>query len=180
MKIQDAPSATRRCVLSLSLILSLTACSAKTQTTTANATTANLSTPTQMPQKNLTRAEDAGDPVPVETRLTELFGFCKSDDPETAAPYFVYRGPDKAREWKDTMRADDPLEKGAVRELCKRVKGYLEESQSYSFGAVEVRREREGEWHALEVSFRKGDETRKVTFAFLPVKGQFSVGDIDD
>jgi hypothetical protein len=121
----------------------------------------------------------SAEPETVETRLTELFGFCQSGDMEMAAPYFVYRGPDKTREWKDTLRAEDPVEKGAAREICRRIKGYLDEGQSYSFGEVKVEREREGEWHALEVTFQQGDKTKKATFAFLLVKGQFSIGDID-
>jgi hypothetical protein len=43
-----------------------------------------------------------------------------------------------------------------------------------------VEREPEGEWHALEVSFLKDAQAKKVIFAFLLVKGQFAIGDIDD
>lgn len=116
----------------------------------------------------------------VETRLTKLFDICKSGDTDAAAAYFVYRGPDKSREWKDTYRASDPFEKAEVKDICLRIKGYLDESERYQFGAVKVERESEGEWHALEVSFQQGGEVKKVTFAFLQIKGQFAIGDIDE
>jgi hypothetical protein len=159
--------------------LTLASCASNVQTSgpKGKALAANYST--QQQQQSPPPVADATDAAPVETRLTELFGFCQSGDLEMAAPYFVYRGPDKAREWKDTLRADDPLDKGAVREICRRVKGYLDEGQSYSFGEVKVEKESEGEWHALEVTFQGGDKTSKATFAFLLVKGQFSIGDID-
>ena len=131
--------------------------------------------------KKSPQAEAGKEPEAVETRLTRLFDICKSNQFEDAASYFVYRGPDKSREWKDTLHADDPTEKGAAREICRRITGYLDESDSYSFGEVKVERESEGEWHALEVSFQlKGSGgAKKAIFAFLNINGQFAIGDID-
>jgi hypothetical protein len=123
--------------------------------------------------------ETAGNPATVETRLTELFDICKSGKAEDAASYFVYRGPDEKRKWKDTLRADDPLEKAALEEGCREIKNLLDGSQGYVLGEVKVERESEGEWNALEVSFQQGEKTKKLIFAFLLVKGQFAVGDID-
>lgn len=115
----------------------------------------------------------------LKTRLTELFDLCQRDDLEAAAAYFVYRGPDKSREWKDVFNASDSEERSAVESICSRIKGYLDMSDGYEFGAVKVEREREGEWHALEVSFQHGEKTKKAVFAFLLIKGQFAIGDID-
>ena len=115
----------------------------------------------------------------VKTRLAEVFNLCKSGNAREAAAYFVYRGADKSREWKDTFRASDAAEKAEVLEVCRRIKGYLDSSERYRFGPVKVERESEGNWHVIEVSFRQGGQTKKVLFAFLPVKGRFSIGDID-
>jgi hypothetical protein len=115
----------------------------------------------------------------LKTRLTELFDLCQRDDLEAAAAYFVYRGPDKSREWKDVLNSHDAAEREAVESLCRRIKGYLDGSDSYQFGKVKVEREREGEWHALELSFERGDKTEIVIFAFLSINGQFAIGDID-
>ena len=121
----------------------------------------------------------AGERRPVKTRLTELFGLCKAGDFGAAAGYFVYRGPDKNREWKDTYRAADAAERAEVQAGCARIKSYLDESRGHTFGPVKVERESEGEWHVIAVSFKRGAETKRAVFAFLPVKGQFSIGDID-
>ena len=135
-----------------------------------------------MPRQQLSHAQSSNtrDPDTVEARLTELFELCRSDKMDEAAAYFVYRGPDKKREWKDTFRASDQVEKAGVGEICRRIKNYLDENQYYEFGEVKVQRESEGEWHALEVSFQKDGQTKKVIFAFLKIKGQYAIGDIDD
>lgn len=116
---------------------------------------------------------------PVKTRLTQLFGLCKAGNVSAAAGYFVYRGPDKNREWKDTYRAADAAERAAVQDGCARIKSYLDESRGHTFGPVKVERESEGEWRVVEVTFKQGAGTKRAIFAFLPVKGQFSIGDID-
>ena len=131
------------------------------------------------PEKKSATPEKALNPVTVETRLTELFDICKSGKAEDAASYFVYRGPDNARKWKDTLRADDPLEKAALEDACREIKSLLDSSQGYVLGSVKVQKESEGEWNALEVSFQQGEKTKKVVFAFLLTNGQFAVGDID-
>jgi hypothetical protein len=118
-------------------------------------------------------------PEATKTRLAELFGLCKTGGTAAAAAYFVYRGPDKNREWKDTYRANDSADRAAVEEGCRRIKGYLDESEGYVFGAVKVEKEPEGQWHVVEVSFQQKGKTKKVLFAFLPLGGQFAVGDID-
>jgi hypothetical protein len=125
------------------------------------------------------QSEDGDEAAKVETRLTELFELCKQGDAETAAAYFVYRGADQSRKWRDTFRASDAVEKAGVEELCRRIKGYLDESEGYHVSALTVERESEGEWHVLEVSFGQDGRTKKVRFAFLPIKGKFSLGDID-
>lgn len=160
-------------VLSLGLMVVVSGASRSMQTSGNTATARRLTA-----QSKLTSTL-ADDPTPVETRLSELFGFCKDGNIETAASYFVYRGEDKARKWKDTLRADSPEERAATRDICRRIKGYLDESQGYSFGAVKVQKESEGEWHALEVFFEQGEKRKKVIFAFLLINGQFAIGDID-
>jgi hypothetical protein len=125
------------------------------------------------------QGQDAESAEPVEIRLARLFDICKSDKLEDAASYFVYRGEDKTREWKDTLHADNPADKAAITGICWRIKSYLDESSNYSFDGVKVEKESEGEWHALDVSFCQGDKSKKVIFAFLLIKGQFAIGDID-
>jgi hypothetical protein len=168
-----------RCVLAATAAWLLVACGAP-PTKSAGATEAHAGGLAPEQKKRPPRAADSSDVEAVKARMEELIDLCRNDKPGEAAGYFVYRGPDKSREWKDTMRADDPLEKAGVVELCRRVNGYLDEGGSYRLGAIRVKRESEGVWHGLEVSFQKDGQTRKALFAFLKIKGKFAVGDIDD
>lgn len=146
-------------------------------TKSGNAAVANHSTPE--PQKSKTPAATSK-PDTVKARLTELFNLCKGGNTKAAASYFVYRGgPDKSRHWKDTLRASDPTESRAIEGGCQEIKGILDLSQGHQFGPVKVERESEGEWHVVEVSFRQEDKTKKISFAFLLINGQFAIGDID-
>lgn len=166
-------------IAGLALLLSGAACSGGTPETSGNAATTTTNQPAAaQPVRTLPQGTD--NPEAVKTRLTELFGHCKTGGINSAASYFVYRGPDKSREWKDTYRVADPAERAAVQDGCARIKGYLDKSTGYTFGPVKVEKEPEGDWHAVEVSFKQGEETKRVIFAFLPVKGQFSIGDIDN
>jgi hypothetical protein len=169
-------------VLIVGLASVLFASCASNPQTNGNGTiaTANPSLQKSQPLKqNQIPAQMGDSDERLKTRLTELFELCQRDDLEAAAAYFVYRGPDKTREWKDVLNSHDAAEREAVESLCRRIKGYLDASDSYQFGAVKVEREREGEWHALEVSFERGDKTEKAIFAFLSVNGHFAIGDID-
>ncbi|HKR01185.1 MAG TPA: hypothetical protein VJT09_10955, partial [Pyrinomonadaceae bacterium] len=165
--------------LGLTTFLSIAPCSTRTQA----AVKANAGGANQLAQdgqrKSPEQQEGSPDSETVETRLDELFELCRRGDASGAATYFVYRGPDKSREWKDTYRAGVPAERAAVGEMCLRIKGYLDKSLDYTSGEVRVKRESEGEWHVVEVTFRQEEESQKITFAFLRVKGRFAIGDID-
>ena len=160
----------------LALLLLGAACSRETRVEGTAVTPPN-SPAGQAPR---TLPQGTNDPEAAKTRLVELFGLCKTGGIKAAADYFVYRGPDKSREWKDTYSAAEPAERAAVEDGCARIKGYLDKSPEYTFGPVKVERESEGAWHVVEVSFGQGEAARRVTSAFLPVKGQFAVGDIDN
>lgn len=168
------------CTIALagSVALLFISCSSRTTGGKLNVTTHQHASTEE--SKALLNAPGASDAEPIKTRLTELFDLCKNNETEKAASYFVYRGADKNREWKDTLRANDPTEKASVEELCRRINGYTDNNRGYSFGELKVESESEGEWHALEVLFRQGAENKKVTFAFLLIQGRFAIGDIDN
>lgn len=115
----------------------------------------------------------------VKRRLLELFGLCSANRAVAAAAYFVYRGPDGSRKWKDTLNPAVADERRDAADICLRIKGYLDASRDYEFRTFHVEREPEGKWNVWEVWFRQGDGTKKVIFAFLSIKGCYSIGDID-
>lgn len=116
----------------------------------------------------------------VQKRLEALFTLCKAGDFGATAEYWVYRGPDKARKWKDVLNAKDPDEAAEAFEMCKRINYLLENYDGYTFGEYQVEKEYEGAFYILQTIFTKeGKDPKKVYFAFLMVKGKLAIGDID-
>lgn len=114
----------------------------------------------------------------VKKRLEKLFEIAKGDDWSKAAPYIVYRGEDEKRNrWKEVC--DYEKDKKYVDEICREIKGFLKDHDSYEIGKFKMKKESEGVWHSLEVTFKKGDTTKKKIFAFLKIKDDYALGDID-
>lgn len=120
-----------------------------------------------------------GKEAQVRQRLSELFELCRARDYVQVASFLVYRGPSKKRVWKDTFNYNNRDEQPQVESVCNRIRDLLKGCEGHEFGEVRVERESEGEWVALEVTFKKGGERTKQVFAFLKVKGKYCLGDID-
>jgi hypothetical protein len=144
-----------------------------------------LSTPRALHAASTSRLHHAARPalkskeVLVRERLAELFDFCRARDYVQAASYLVYHGAQKRRDWKDTYNYNNREEQPAVEEMCNRIHEMLHGSDGQEYGDVKIERESEGEWVALEVTFRKSGERKKLTFAFLKIKGKYCLGDVD-
>lgn len=115
----------------------------------------------------------------VKERLTELFELCRQHEHARMALYLVYRGEVKKRKWKDTYKYDGTEDNRQVERQCDYIRRLLLGYDSYEFGGVEIDQESEGEWVALEVTFRRGEERKEMRFAFLKIKGKYCLGDID-
>ncbi|MCK4666317.1 hypothetical protein KAU33_06195 [Candidatus Dependentiae bacterium] len=115
----------------------------------------------------------------VKKRLNELFEICKSGDFSKADEYLVYRGKDKDRKWKDVYDYSNANERTRVDNTCRRIKRDLDVYGPYEITKYTVKSESEGEWNILEVTFKDGDGSGKRLFAFLKIKGNWALGDID-
>lgn len=115
----------------------------------------------------------------VRKRLGEIFEIAKGDDFSKGAACLVYRGKDEKRKWKDIYDYKVEDEKKTVDETFKAIKVLLKEHESHELGEFSVEKESEGEWYVIEVTFKKGEKTKKVAFCFLKVKEAYAIGDID-
>ncbi len=114
----------------------------------------------------------------VKARLIELFELCKNRDYEKAASYIVYRGNDTSRVWRDVYSFDNIDEQKYVVEVCEEIRSYFYDYKSYEFSEFKTERESEGLWCIWKVVF--SEETNKnIYFAFLKIKGEYALGDID-
>ncbi|HVZ40345.1 MAG TPA: hypothetical protein VHI13_13780 [Candidatus Kapabacteria bacterium] len=112
-------------------------------------------------------------------RLEELFSLCDEGKFSRAAGYLVYRGSNKARKWHDTYLYANPDEGRQVDDICGRIARMLKECSGYGIVSFKRAKQSEGEWVVATVTFttQKGAVSRQ--FAFLWVKENYSLGDID-
>lgn len=129
------------------------------------------------PAQEDTRTPRAG--AEVKEDLKRLFAACAAGRHAEAAPYFLYRGPDKKREWVDVYDGDNLSERREVARMCAPVAALLAQSGRAEPVNFSEQVEREGRWRVWEVVFRKGDKRCAVTFALLRAKGRHALGDVD-
>lgn len=131
-----------------------------------------------------------GDSLNAAKTLKEIFTICRSvnfADPKVielglfykAAPYIIYRGADKNREWKDFANYKNPDERKGVDDICLRINGTVNRDINYKILKYFTEKESEGTWHVLLVSYDKKGVTKKAVFAFLKIGDRFGLGDID-
>lgn len=114
----------------------------------------------------------------VKGDIETLIGYCQSNDINKAAGYVVYRGPNKARRWRDVSDPSNADERRQVEGVCARVKGLVDGSTGREFVEYSSERESEGTWHIWKISFQ-GSAPQNVIFAMLKVKGRYALADID-
>ncbi len=132
----------------------------------------------------------ASDSVALVKTFKELLAICKNvdfKDTKTielgtfykAAPYILYRGDDKKREWKDFANYKNADEKKGVDEVCLRINGTVNRDSAYRIIKYFTEKESEGTWHVLMVSYKRNSIEKKAAFAFIKIGDHFGLGDID-
>ena len=130
------------------------------------------------------------DSLAVVKRYVELLDICKKGniaDPSAnaaglfskAAPYIVYRGDDEKRAWKTFCNYAVAEEKRGVDEVCTEINETVNRDPNYKIVQYHTEKESEGIWHLLMVTYVKAGKEKNAVFAFLKIKGQFGLGDID-
>jgi len=131
------------------------------------------------------------DSIQVAKTLHELLLICRTvdfTDPQVkklgtfykAAPYIVYRGDDKKRAWKTMSDYTNEYEKKGVDDVCERINRTAnQDSAGYTISKYLTKKESEGTWHVLLVSYKKKGAEKTAAFAFLKIGNKFGLGDID-
>lgn len=131
------------------------------------------------------------DSAQVAKALHDLLRLCRSvnfADPNVtklgtfynAAPYIVYRGDDKKRAWKTMSDYTNDYEKKGVDDVCERINRTAnQDSLGYKITKYITKKESEGTWHVLMVSYKKKGVEKTAAYAFLKIGNKFGLGDID-
>lgn len=114
----------------------------------------------------------------IKTILILLFEYCANDDYGNASKYLVYLGEDTLRKWVDVYDYSNDSDKRDIVALCKEIKGIVVSGGEFEFTEFTTKRESEGVWNVWRVEFQKGS-MKKAYFAFLKIKGNYALGDID-
>jgi len=135
-------------------------------------------------------AQTAADSLKVVTTMKELLTICKSvnfGDLKTqslglfykAAPYIVYRGTDEKRKWKEMCNYKNAEDKKGVNEVCYKINETVNRDSAYKIVRYSTKKESEGLWHVLFVSYKKKGVEKHAIYAFLKIGDRFGLGDID-
>jgi hypothetical protein len=101
----------------------------------------------------------------VKSALTNLFDLCKNKNYENASAYLAYDGKDVARKEKSSFNYSEKSEKKIVKRKCKKIKAYLDLSDSYEYGKFSSG----GNKADINVIFKSGDQELKIMFSFVKV-----------
>jgi hypothetical protein len=131
------------------------------------------------------------DSAQVARTLHDLLRICRSvdfADPDVtrlgtfykAAPYIVYRGDDKSRAWKVMADYTKEYDKKGVDDICERINRTANrDSAGYKITKYITKKESEGTWHVLMVTYKVNGIFKNAIYAFLKIGNKFGLGDID-
>lgn len=115
------------------------------------------------------RSVDFADP-----KVSELGIFYK------AAPYIIYRGEDKNRNWKYFPNYSKVDEKPGVDNVCERLNQTAnQDSLGYKIVKYFTEKQSEGNWHVLLVNYKRKNVEKTTAYAFLKIGNKFGLGDVD-
>lgn len=112
-------------------------------------------------QNEITEAE-------VKLSLTNLFDLSKSKNYEEASSFLAYDGKDKTKKDKVPFNFSDKKDKKSVKRKCKKIKAYLDLSDSYEYDGFSS----QGNDGTIKVNFKSGDQELKISFDFVKVGGK--------
>ncbi len=115
----------------------------------------------------------------IETSVSSIFDFASKQNADEIAKFIVYQGNDAARNLKDTYNVKQPKEMGAVQRLSKKVKAFLDLSESYQITGYSQKTAPEGTTNIVEINFNSGKQSLKTKFSFLQVGGKYLLLDIE-
>jgi len=104
----------------------------------------------------------------VKTTLTKLFDLSKSKNYKEASSLLAYDGKNKSKINKTAFNFADKKEKKAVKRKCKKIKAYLDLSDSYEYDGFASN----GNNGTIKVNFKSGDQELKISFTFVKVDGK--------
>ena len=128
---------------------------------------------------SLKLAQEKNDLDSLKSVLVKLFELSKSKNYASGSFIIVYDGEDLTRRGKESFNYSNPKEKNQVERTCKKIKAFLDLSDSYEFGVMRKVKKNESESFVLPVIFKSGGITLNTSFSFLKIEGKFLLAEIE-
>ena len=135
----------------------------------------------EQPLPELTETGMAEDQERAEQALFHLLESVRMGEYHLAADLIVYRGQDTQRRWSEACNYENVEEQVIVDGFCHRIRNLDEGADQWEVRNFFKEKESEGEWNVLDTEINYGDGSKKkVSMAFLRIRNQFLLGDIED
>lgn len=94
-------------------------------------------------------------------------------DYKNSAEYIVYSGNDESRKYLEKLNSDNAGELQSAERIGKKVKAYLDISDSYEFIGSKVVTENERTFVFVNTAFKSGKQSLNIEFKFVDVQGKY-------
>ena len=100
--------------------------------------------------------------------VKELFNYSQNENYTEAAGFIAYQGSDNSRNLSDPYDNKDKNELKQVARICKKIKAFIDLSDSYEFGRFDSDTEEGRKIFSKEVLFKNEGQTLSTIFYFVP------------
>ena len=122
-----------------------------------------------------TNAQDTFSEQEIKNVLTNVLDFSKQNDFDKASKLLAYDGDDVKRKFTDVYNNNDKEEKNSIKRKCKKLKAYLDLSDSYEYTGFSISELEGHQVGVLNVNFKSGDQVLKIAFSFVKLNNGYAL-----
>lgn len=108
----------------------------------------------------------------VKTKAEKFFSLCEEEKYDSMASMIIYSGKDKERYLSDTYNYSERKEATTVKRIGKKIKAFVDLSDSREFGAFSKSSDKDPAEYKLETEFTNGEQKLVGVFTFVEVNGE--------
>jgi len=114
----------------------------------------------------------------IKSTIDKLFKFSKAENFEASGKLIAYDGNDQTRFLNTSLNFSDTKEAIKIKRIVKRVKAFVDISDSYSFGKLELVKDSKANLFKIEVLFKSGEHELKTSIIIVNAGSKFLVTDL--
>ncbi len=117
--------------------------------------------------------------VQLAESLNNIFEISKEKDYQSACVLIAYQGSDPNRKFKASLNSKSNSELDKAERIVKKIKAYLDISDSYSIKNVTSNSSEEFEFKIINVAFKSGGQELEIPFTFVKTENNYLLVSID-